>query len=162
MPDVCFLNQIPNTIVNLAIEELPVVCIQHQLDFVTSFHLNCIDAFSNIKALPIALDAVVGTLVADIFGFVTLGSLARTAGGHPAAAVAAIQVATQQHTVVASARNFSPLRVDFLSLFYNLNSPLEGLIIDDLQFGQMRRCHIFGNQIPKVLPIGQHAVNRYA
>ena len=40
MLDVRFLNQILNAIVYLAVKELTVVCIQHQLDFVTSFHLN--------------------------------------------------------------------------------------------------------------------------
>jgi len=40
MPDIRFLNQIPNTIVYLAVKELPVVCIQYQLDFVAAFHLD--------------------------------------------------------------------------------------------------------------------------
>lgn len=40
MSDIRFLYQILNAIVNLAIKELSVVCIQYQLDFVAAFHLD--------------------------------------------------------------------------------------------------------------------------
>ena len=50
MPDIRFLNQIPNAIVNLAIKELSIVRVQHQLDFVSSLHLN--PAVSIMHRLP--------------------------------------------------------------------------------------------------------------
>ena len=76
-------------------------------------------------------------LIADIFGLTAFDSLARTAWGHPTAALATVQVTAQQHAVVASTWNASPFCIDFLPLFYDVNSHLESFVIDDLQFRQI-------------------------